>query len=943
MKPPSLARLAFLLLVLSGLAPLRADTTALAWPEVTSETRPWSRWWWLGNITTEDDLRTLMAEYAAVGLGGLEVTPIYGVRGYEAQFIPFLSPTFVDRLDFAAAEAARHGMLIDMSTGTGWPFGGPWVDDSSASRYLASRTFVVKAGGRLGEPVVLEQKPFLRFAGATRVPLESIRQPVTANADLQALAIDQVRFPQALPLHTLMAFPGGRTGEGVDLTGLVGADGTLDWTAPADRGEWTLHAIFNGFHGKMVERAGPGGEGMAIDHFSATALARYLEPFETALAGRRMPGFRAWFNDSYEVDDASGESNFTAGFFDEFARRRGYDLRQQLPLLLDPNSGASGDRVVTDHRETISDLLLDEFTRPWQAWSAGQGRIMRNQAHGSPANIIDLYAASDIPETEGADIVQFKTASSAAHLKGRRLASAEALTWLDEHWLSSLGDARGAIDGFFLGGINHICYHGTVYSPPSDPWPGFRFYAAVEFDPANPLWEHFPALNAYVTRVQSFLQRGRPDEGLLLYYNIHDRWAQRGTGAMPHFHGGVRDGVTARELGERLLHAGYGFDYVTDRLLREVRVEAGMLRAGESSYGALVVPSTHQMPLETLEHLLALAEAGATILFEGGYPKSVPGFAQLEEREAARRGLVETRAPKSGARVVASVVKSLESITRVQREPMVERGLRFVRRIDEAGTTYFIVNLSGVRVDDWVSLGARPGSVALFDPMTGASGLAQHRSTVDGRTDVRLQLEHGASIIVRALRESGNGGAPWAYWKAESSPAPLAGEWRLEFLRGGPTLPAPVNLDGLRSWTELAGAEAQAYSGAARYTLEFPRPEGAAAEAFALDLGRVAVSARVVLNGRDLGVVFAAPHRLVVPAEALAARNTLVVEVVNLAANRIADLDRRGVAWKKFYNVNMPAWRRENRDANGLFTAAGWEPRESGLLGPVTLTPLRRE
>jgi len=80
-------------------------------------------------------------------------------------------------------------------------------------------------------------------------------------------------------------------------------------------------------------------------------------------------------------------------------------------------------------------------------WAARQGLIIRNQAHGSPGNIIDLHATSDIPETEGADIVPFKTASSAAHLMGRRLASAEALTWLDEHWLSSLGDARRAVDG----------------------------------------------------------------------------------------------------------------------------------------------------------------------------------------------------------------------------------------------------------------------------------------------------------------------------------------------------------------------------------------------------------------------------------------------------------------------------------------------------------------
>lgn len=72
----------------------------------------------------------------------------------------------------------------------------------------------------------------------------------------------------------------------------------------------------------------------------------------------------------------------------------------------------------------------------------------------------------------------------------------------------------------------------------------------------------------------------------------------------------------------------------------------------------------------------------------------------------------------------------------------------------------------------------------------------------------------------------------------------------------------------------------------------------------------------------------------------LRAQNTLEVSVTNLSANRIRDLDRRDVRWKKFYNVNFPARFPDSRGADGLFTAAQWKPLESGLLGPVTLAPL---
>jgi hypothetical protein len=125
--------------------------------------------------------------------------------------------------------------------------------------------------------------------------------------------------------------------------------------------------------------------------------------------------------------------------------------------------------------------------------------------------------------------------------------------------------------------------------------------------------------------------------------------------------------------------------------------------------------------------------------------------------------------------------------------------------------------------------------------------------------------------------------------------------------------------------------------------MEFPRPAAtdSSVKAWRLDLGTVHESARIVLNGRELGTFIGPWFRVDVPAAALRDANVLEVEVTNLMANRIADLDRRGVAWKKFYNVNFPARLQANRGEDGLFSAAKWTPLPSGLVGPVTLTPLR--
>ena len=109
------------------LAAIPLSAADLDWPEITSQTKPWSRWWWLGNIGTKQDFTTEMEKYAKAGLGGLEITPIYGVRGEERAFKNYLAKDWMDTLDHVLDEGKRLGLGIDMSTGTGWPFGGPWV------------------------------------------------------------------------------------------------------------------------------------------------------------------------------------------------------------------------------------------------------------------------------------------------------------------------------------------------------------------------------------------------------------------------------------------------------------------------------------------------------------------------------------------------------------------------------------------------------------------------------------------------------------------------------------------------------------------------------------------------------------------------------------------------------------------------------------------------
>src|SRR5690606_9867954 len=175
-----------------------------------------------------------------------------------------------------------------------------------------------------------------------------------------------------------------------------------------------------GSHGKMVERAAPGGEGNVIDHFSAEALRGYLSRFDSALKNTDLSKLRAFFNDSYEVDDARGAADWTPELFDAVIKRRGYDLREHLPALFGHASQDENERVPSDYRATISELIHDNLATVWREWAASKGRIVRHQGHGSPARILDLYAAVHIPEMEGTDALRIQMASSAGHVGGKR-------------------------------------------------------------------------------------------------------------------------------------------------------------------------------------------------------------------------------------------------------------------------------------------------------------------------------------------------------------------------------------------------------------------------------------------------------------------------------------------------------------------------------------------
>lgn len=918
----------------------------LEWPEVTMEARPWTRWWIQGSAVTKEDITAVLEAYQKAGLGGVEITPIYGVRGIEDQFIEYLSPHWVEMLEYTLKEAQRLGMGVDLANASGWPFGGPWVDDDTACKSLRTKTYRLKGGESFSEKIEYIQKPMVYTQSGLKVDMKDVKYPVTANEDLQETDFAQIWYERSLPLVVVTANRYSSSGkeivEVIDLTDKV-EDGILHWTAP--EGDWLVCAFFQGWHGKMVERAAPGAEGNVIDHFSEEATKKYLDRFSEAFKGYDTSYLRYYFNDSYEVDDAAGSADWTPEMFREFRRICGYDLKEYLPALLGMADEETNRRVLHDYRAVVSELMLECFTKPWQQWAARQGKGIRNQAHGSPANALDLYAASDVPEMEGSTISDIKAASSAAHLTGKRLTSAESCTLLNEHFQSKLSDVKAANDRFLLGGVNHIFYHGTDYSPMDAPWPGRLFYAAVHFTPANSFWDDFGALNRYVARAQSFLQAGKPSNDVLLYYGISDLWSAPAEKMFHYFHS--FDTASMGKCGRFLLSNGYSWDAASDKLLQEVTFKDGRLLAGGNAYKVIIVPELEYMPVATFAKLLGLAKAGATVLFYGGLPSDVPGLAHLDRdrkrMEHLKKGLSfveegDVRACRYGkGRIVimATLQEGLEQ-TDVRPESMYAQGLQCIRRLKEDGNYYyFILNPSKKVFSGWVSLNAGFRACALFNPMTGDSGYAETRET-GGRPELWLELKPNESMIVETFQND-SGGKRYPYYQVMGEGLELA-DWKVSFVKGGPSLPAAKQVRHLGSWTEY-GDEYARFSGTAEYEIQLPvLSEGA--DAWRLHFDEVHESAAVYLNDVYLGTLLEAPYELDIPADLLKGNDVLKVRVSNLMANRIAYMDKQGMKWRIFYNANVESKGRANIGKDGKFSAEKWEPMPSGLSGKATLQPL---
>ncbi len=849
------------------------------------------RWWWFGAAVEKPELERELRAMRGGGIGGVEIQPVYPLtlddpaRGLVN--LPYLSDGFLDALRFANDKARELGMRVDITLGSGWPYGGPHTPiDLASGRLRVERLAVPADAGTLAMPRIGEGEKFIaaflkRDGGFERI----------TNIDDAGMHF----LPETPARSAVLVFVASRTHQ-------------------------------------AVKRAAVGAEGLVLDHCSAAAIENHLH----YVGDRLMQAFGAHppyavFSDSLEVYG----SDWTGDFLTEFQKRRGYDLTPYLPAL----AGDMGEITLSirhDWGKTLTELANEHYLTPLRQWAAAHGTRFRSQNYGIPPVNLSSNALVDLPEGEGSAWRRFaatRWASSASHLYGRPVTSSETWTWLHSPVFRATPlDVKAEADLHFLNGINQLVGHGWPYSPPQAGEPGWHFYAAAVFNQHNPWWIVMPDIAAYLQRVSWLLRQGEPANDVALYLPTADAYAGFTLG-----HDSVSESMD-RLLGPsvipQILDSGYNFDFIDDDAIAAVGIK----------YPVLVLPNVQRMPLATLKKVAEYARKGGIVISTGRVPSLAPGFLEAKTDTPRIRDLARALFEAPGARghLVKDDTKLGETLHRfLQPDVTAPPEIGFVhRKLASRDSAYFLVNTTNQRVRG--ALEFRDGWPAeSWDPFTGKTAelnpidaMELDLAPYESRVIFCPPLPH--ANVFEGPRTVG-GGPPPVFLD-------LTTGWKVTFAGSA----QPVTMGQLKSWTDVPGMKN--FSGLATYEKTFtvngvrlsgwrylhldfgqgtpvaaPRRHGSGMRA--LLESPVREAAIVYVNGKRAGSVWHPPYQVEITGLLHGGENTLRIVVANLAINELAaepPPDYRALI-AKYGN------RFQDQDMNAI------RPLTAGILGTVRI------
>ena len=702
--------------------------------------RPWVYWFWLnGNITKEGITADLEA-MARVGIGGVLIMEVD--QGAPVGPMDFMGPQWRELFSFVASEAQRLGIEVNMNNDAGWNgSGGPWIKpEESMQKVVFTETNV--EGPKHFDDALPQPTAVANYY--EDIAVQAFPTPGAFRIDnLPVKACYQTGFIMPGLIGEAPQDAGIDQAKAVDLTAKMGKDGRLAWDVPA--GQWTIMRIGHTSTGVENAPAPKTGRGLECDKLSKEGMDANFNGMMGKLIADIGPlagkSLTATHIDSWE----NGAQNWTARMRDEFKARRGYDLMPFLPVFSGRVVGSleTSERFLWDLRQTVSDLVVENYAGRLQELAQQHGMHLTIEAYGGPCDDMPYAGRADEPMSEfwvgGGALGTCKEMSSAAHTYGKRILGAESCTADDsERWQQYPATIKPLCDHAFCLGVNRFVFHRYAMQPWRDRRPGMTMGPwGVHYERTETWWDMTPAWHQYLARCQHMLR-----QGLFVADICHFQPEAAPQGYQEH----QRD--------------GYDFDNIgVDALVSRMSVRDGRLVLPDGmSYRVLALPDVRVMTPRLARKVKELVEAGATVIGPkpekspslSGYPNCDNEVRQIADEVWGDCDGVKIKEHTFGKGRIISGVTPEAVLKQANVKPDFASGERldYIHRATDDQEFYFVANPRPQPVTAACAFRVAGKRAELWWPDSGRIEAASMCAEKDGLTNIVLPLGPVGSVFV---------------------------------------------------------------------------------------------------------------------------------------------------------------------------------------------------
>jgi len=871
-----------------------------------ADARLFVRWWWNGNRLSEKEILRELDVMKAAGIGGVEINPIAfpsyaDPAGYEA--LTIFTDEWLHMLDVALRGARERGLICDMIVGSGWPFGGEFLEKDEQTQMVTIETIDLPGGGK--QSFKLEEL-------LEKVDPEIHSRNETVYRDLL--------MARMLPRSSEVFTPG------LDLMGDI-KNGMLTIDVP--EGQFVLYYVVKLTGYMAVINGAPGAAGPVLNHYSKAATESYLKRISGFINGKmgNMGDYiRAMFCDSMELEGANWNDDLPA----EFEKRRGYSLDPYLPLVL-KKVGHMGNpldeeygtrfsatveeeikRVRLDFYQTRIELFKERFIDTFNDWCHQNNVKSRMQAYGRGMHPLEASMEIDIPDCEtwmfkdvGSEYPDMglegraprmcnKYVASGAALAGRKTVSCEEITNTAMAFMATLERIKIAGDQSNISGVNHSILHGFNYSPPEVEFPGWVRYGTY-FSERNTWWPYFKNWSGYKARLSYLLQSASPLASVAILQPLTDLWLKYGPQRDPFPQKCYPD--YQDNLWEAIHQNGGGCDYVSDNIINKSTFREGRMIYNDRSYTTLLLPDLETLDPETATSLAGFVESGGKLVFIGKKPFKSAVYQKGETKDADLRRMIEKL---DGKENVFEYPAPTGDVIRWYGKMQTDLALHPYVNFDKTDkylsqSSYelgghrlcFIANTSikkhiSVKADFQVDNNLHPW---IWNP---ESGKRLRYPTIGKRHKIQLELPRATSVLI--LFQSEKDGEEFQPMEDLKQGKSLDGTWQLQLnhMNGEQT---QLGLDSLSNLAEIE--ETKEFAGEVIYEKTF---NSDAANASYIDLGDVQGVSELSLNGQHLGTRWYGAHRYDIRTALREGENKISIKLTTIVGNHLKGLKESRVA-----------------------------------------------